>query len=251
MAKYQEWHDAGSQLFNKQRNQLRQNLDDLVLGNGSLDGAGLQQQWFPQVEADVFISHSHADKETAIILAGLLHEEFDVKCFTDTTVWGYGDELLRRLDEKHCVTGPQKFSYEARNRSTSHVHLMLAGALSKMIDNTECVFFLNSPASVSAQQVMDTTLSPWLYFELLATQLLRKKTPQEHPRRQILTKSFSDDERIITESFEMSHPIELGHLTSLLFNNTFLNSWRDLAKPYAFKLDALYTLSPQRNIIFS
>lgn len=245
---FRNWYAAGLALFNRQQNQLTQALDNLVLSNGSLDGAILQQQWFPQVEADVFISHSHDDKDTAIILAGLLDTEFDIKCFTDTTVWGYGDQLLKQLDNEHCLTGPLRYSYEARNRSTSHVHLMLAGALSKMVDNTECVFFLNSPSSVSASQVMDTTLSPWLYFEVLATQLLRKKLPQEHPRRQVITKAFSDDERLINESLEISHPIELGHLTPLSFNRTFLDKWRQKAEDYAFKLDALYALCPQRNI---
>jgi hypothetical protein len=243
-----EWYAVGSELFKTQRNQIRQALEDLVLNNGSLDGAILQQQWFPQVEADLFISHSHADAETAIILAGLLYKEFDIKCFTDTTVWGYGDELLKQLDNEHCLTGPQRYSYEARNRSTSHVHMMLAGAISKMIDNTECVFFLNTPASVSASKVMDSTLSPWLYFEVLATQLLRKKLPQEHLRRQVITKSFSNDERLINEALEISHPIELGHLTPFVFSDGFLSRLRQKAGRYTFKLDALYTLCPQRKI---
>jgi len=69
-ANFRNWYAAGLALFNRQQNQLTQALDNLVLSNGSLDGAILQQQWFPQVEADVFISHSHNDKETAIILAG-------------------------------------------------------------------------------------------------------------------------------------------------------------------------------------
>lgn len=246
-----EWYVAGLDLFKTQRNQIRQALGDLVLTNGSLSGAVLQQQWFPQVEADLFISHSHADAETAIILAGLLYKEFDIKSFTDTTVWGYGDELLQQLDNKHCLTGPQRYNYEARNKSTSHVHMMLAGAISKMIDNTECVFFLNSPASVSASEVMDATLSPWLYFEVLATQLLRKKLPKEHPRRQVITKSFSDDERLINEALEISYPVELGHLTPLVFSGGFLSRLRQKAGRYTFKLDALYTLCPQQNILHS
>lgn len=246
-ANNQELYDIGANLFAAQKRQVRHSLRELVLTNGSLDGAALQAQWFPLVEADVFISHSHTDAETVVILAGLLRKFFGISCFTDTTVWGYGATLLRKLDGEHCTNGPDSYSYEARNLSTSHVYLMLAGALSKMIDRTECVFFLNSPASVEPGLVMNATLSPWLYFEVLSTQLVRKRQPSDHlARQQTIQKSFSDTgEKLITEALTMTHQIELGHLTPLHLSAAFFRRWLAQAAGYQFRLDALYRLCPQ------
>lgn len=251
-ADYAKSYQVGNELFASHKRQIRSALRDLVLKDGSLDGATMQTQWFPQVEADVFISHSHGDEESVIILAGLLYRMFAIKCFTDTTVWGYGAELLEELDKSYCSTGkPGSYSYSLRNVSTSHVYLMLAGALSKMIDNTECIFFLNSPSSIIPSQVMDATLSPWLYFEVLTSQLVRKKLPKEHARRlRAIEKSFSDTEpELINESFSMTHTVELGHLTPLELDKKFYKIWQDKSQGNVFKLDALYKIRPEKHFV--
>jgi hypothetical protein len=36
-----------------------------------------------------------------------------------------------------------------------------------MIDNTECLVFLNTPNSITSQGVVKRTHSPWLFMELL------------------------------------------------------------------------------------
>lgn len=38
--------------------------DDFVF-----DGSAIQEDWFPQINADIFISHSHRDEKTAKVLA--------------------------------------------------------------------------------------------------------------------------------------------------------------------------------------
>ena len=67
----------------------------------------------------------------------------------------------------YCSNGTS-FDYDKRNYSTSHVHMMLSIALSRMIDKCESVFFLNSENSISiAEEISkERTASPWIYNEL-------------------------------------------------------------------------------------
>lgn len=38
--------------------------------DGYFDASKLQESWFPQVEADIFLSHSHKDEKLIISFAG-------------------------------------------------------------------------------------------------------------------------------------------------------------------------------------
>lgn len=92
-----------------------------------------------------------------------------VKSFIDSCLWGYSNDLLREIDEKYCRhSNGTSFDYDKRNYSTSHVHMMLSIALSRMIDKCESVFFLNSENSISiAEEISkERTASPWIYNEL-------------------------------------------------------------------------------------
>lgn len=94
-------------------------------------------------------------------------------------MWGFSDDLLRKIDDKYCINNnsdSKSYSYEKRNYSTSHVHMMLSIAINKMINKTECLFFLNTPGSVSIEDtVQKTTFSPWIYSELFTSEVIRKK----------------------------------------------------------------------------
>lgn len=67
------------------------------------------------------------------------------------------------------------FDYDKRNYSTSHVHMMLSIALSRMIDKCESVFFLNSENSISiAEEISkERTASPWIYNELSLADMIK------------------------------------------------------------------------------
>lgn len=53
--------------------------------------------------------------------------------------------------------------------------MMLASALTMMIDKAECVIFLNTPNAVSTEEIIDKTESPWIYYETVMTNLVRHK----------------------------------------------------------------------------
>lgn len=151
-----------------------QALDRYLLKDGSLDASAIEEDWFPEISADVFLSHSHVDEKAVINFAGYLYQEFGIMSFIDSTVWGYADNLLKQIDEKYCVKtrdekGNSTYSYEKRNRSTTHVHLLLQGALAKMINRCECLIFVNTPKSMKIADVQGETCtaSPWIYSEIL------------------------------------------------------------------------------------
>ena len=153
---------------------IHQALDHYLLKDGSLDASAMEKDWFPEIKADVFLSHSHADESAVINFAGYLYREFGITSFIDSTVWGYADNLLKQIDEKYCVksrdeNGNSTYSYEKRNRTTSHVYLLLQGALAKMINRCECLIFVNTPNSMKITDVQGetNTASPWIYSEIL------------------------------------------------------------------------------------
>ena len=140
--KKDSYYETGKKLYSQMKRQIDHNLQNFYK-DGVLDGSKLSKEWFPEIEADVFISHSHKDMDTAIELAGWLYEKQKIVCFIDSCVWGYADELLEAIDEKYSKNNEKSgFIYELRNRSTAHVYMMLTVALAKMMYNCECLFFL-------------------------------------------------------------------------------------------------------------
>jgi hypothetical protein len=53
-------------------------------------------------------------------------------------------------------------------------YMMLASALTLMMDKTECVFFLNTPESIKTEDVIKKTASPWIYHEITMLHLIQK-----------------------------------------------------------------------------
>ena len=84
--------DYGQGLFDKQKSVVHSRLCSYVLDDSILDAARIEEDWFPSIDADVFISHSHRDQELAIGFAGWLHELFGITSFIDSCVWGYADD---------------------------------------------------------------------------------------------------------------------------------------------------------------
>lgn len=142
----------GKLYYKAMSNDVRGELEKFIGIDGTIDGTKLQEEWFPTSKwtFNIFLSHSHADEQLAVSLAGYLQKEFGLNVFIDSCLWGYANELLRKIDEKYCLSSDGRhFNYNKRNYSTSHIHMMLANALLRMIDNCEAVFFLNTENSIS------------------------------------------------------------------------------------------------------
>ena len=61
-------------------------VESFIKPDGAIDASRMQEDWFPQVKADIFISHSHQDDYYAIALAGLIREETRLRPFVDSCV---------------------------------------------------------------------------------------------------------------------------------------------------------------------
>lgn len=237
----QEYYNKGIKLYNENKKQIKISIDSFILDDGSLDGSLMQTNWFPQIEADIFISHSHGNENKAIALAGWLNEEFGLNTFIDSCIWGYANELLRNIDNSYCLQADGYYNYQKRNHSTSHVHMMLSTALLMMMDNTECVFFLNTPSSISANEVIDKTESPWIYSELAITQFIRQNIP-ERLKLYDLSETFSGADGKLEKGKRLiiKYEVDLTHLSAI--NDSSLVKWKEkYFRDHA--LDKLYELN--------
>ena len=191
----------------------------------AIDASIVSEEWFPDVNADIFISHSHKDKDLALAIASLIREKLGIKCFVDGAVWGNVNELLKEIDEEYCRNRDAEgkklstYDYDSRNKSTAHVYMILGLALAKMMDRCECLFFLNTPDSINAESSvrMDVTKSPWLYYEIGLSSLIQK--PLElHNNRSYLEKA---ETKVFNEAVDIDFPIDTDHLHDLNYKGFF------------------------------
>lgn len=223
---FADYLPGGRKLSDRAKVAVEACLDTVSEDGEKLDGTRIRDNWFPQIQADVFISHSHADKELAMALAGWLQKEFNLKPFIDSSVWGCANDLLKRIDRRHCFDEARNvYDYDKRNGSTSHVHMMLATALSAMIDRTECLFFLNTPGALSVSQATAKTKSPWILYELSLVQVLRRRRPKGLLRKIALESlDRSDLEKLAQRGLDVEYGVDLTALPEL--DAISLEGWR-------------------------
>ena len=147
------------------------NVDDFQLPDGTINATKVQENCFPQIDANVFISHSHKDENLAIALSGLL-AGCGRKPFVDSKVWKYFDTLLKGLNGKFSRNTHGQYDYDDCMKIAGHVHTMLVSSLAMMIKQCNCVVFLNTPNSITEDKNLAYTWSPWIYTELLLTRLM-------------------------------------------------------------------------------
>jgi hypothetical protein len=213
------YYDLGTKLLDKNKALIRRGLESFMIKDGYLNGSKIQSNWFPLIEADVFISYAYKDEKKAVALAGWLNENFKLKVFVDSCVWGYSEELLKVIDDNFCFDNDKaQYNYFKRNKSTSHVHMMLSIALSKMIDNTECLFFLNTPNSIKVSDVINSTESPWIYYEIAMTKLIKKRNPNFH-------RIESPDLQVFNSNLPIKYYLEMEEFIELREEDLYI--WKE------------------------
>ncbi|WP_112076597.1 toll/interleukin-1 receptor domain-containing protein [Herbaspirillum rubrisubalbicans] len=217
---------TGQALITQQKNKREKAIDDYIRGD-ALDASQLQRDWFGPVDSNVFISHSHKDFELVTGIAGFL-QNAGLSPFVDSFVWNHALDLIKELDEKYCYNDDRKtFSYQMRNRSTSHVYLMLSSALNKMIDRCECILFINTDSSVTANKLIkqgaDFTASPWIYSEIETTRVIDKRRPLRLKNIVLSNEAYAYDEAEIRTLPEFHYELDMSHLTAL--NEREFHQW--------------------------
>ncbi len=244
------YYDIGKRNYDTMEIYAKKDIDKYIDINETLDATEMKSDWFPEIEADIFISHSHIDEKLAIGLAGWLYDKFGLKSFIDSCVWGYSDKLLKTIDDKYCLSenSAPSYSYEKRNFSTSHVHMMLSTSLTSMIDKTECILFLNTSNSTSTTNdtIKNETNSPWIYSEVLMSKLIRK-TGLSQDRIKNIVSTQKDKYTFENSTLEVKYDLGLKHLIEL--NTSDLTNWDDFNKKYKdVGINALDTLYMMKNV---
>lgn len=213
---------------------IRDILRKNIVTSYSIDADELKSDWFPMVKSDVFLSHSHKDIELAKKIAHLLGE-LHLRTFIDSEVWGYSDDLIKQIEEQYYPYG----AFQVHDKIVAHVNIMLASALTKMLNNTEGVIFLNTPNSIAPTGYSNAnkTDSPWIYHELFTTSILPVNAP--------IRKSHHRPGTVVNEAAQphILHTPPLDHLTNL--DDSDFSKWINGARSSCYhSLDVLYKLKP-------
>ncbi|GAA8920370.1 toll/interleukin-1 receptor domain-containing protein [Helicobacter pylori] len=107
----------------------------------------------PQLkDAQVFLSHSHADKNKALKVKNYLESETNHRVFIDSLFWDYKDNVLNKLAK-----------YDNTSKIKDAFVLILRESLQDMIEKCPYFVFLQSNNSVSNQGLSRITYSAWIY----------------------------------------------------------------------------------------
>ena len=220
-----------------------QKLQKIINSRDIIQAWEIKKLLLPSKRYDIFISHSHKDLELAKGFANYLYLFFNVTCFIDSLYWGNIDELQNELNELHLtydgVTKKSYYDYEKTLQVAKHADMILASALTEMIDNCECVFFLNTDNSVirgTEAISKNETYSPWIYHEVFTTTIIQKK------QRSKFNESYQFRDNAIKQIPDISYGLDLSGVTVLREEDIFeweikINSNKD-----KHPLDVLYNL---------
>lgn len=241
----------------------RENLRDAIgakiaSGKWVLSGSDIESNWFPKLMNHVFISHSHQDEDLALALAGALKHWMELDAFVDSSVWGYYADLQKLIYQKITslrgeVYGVQRAELE--DSIVSHVHCMLTKSLVQMMDQCECLIFLNTPSSIGIRDVRGMsheTYSPWIYTEVEVSRFLRTHEDSRRPKMRKFAESVEGlamDEAIRDI---ISYPLNLDHFGKvdsdgvwkwICAGNKAVRAESDLLRKPFVALDKLYELT--------
>lgn len=247
---YTQYIDDYEKMIGEYKTSIFENIDNYVI-DGFVDGTKVEQDWFPKINADIFISHSHKDEALAKGLAGWIYKEFKLICFVDSCVWGYSDDLLEKINKKYSDWRRKEdgsgflYNHFKSNMACKHVDTILTIALYKMIDKTETTFLLNTDNSISkyADVYNQSTYSPWIYSEIICTELIRKKPLADYRPEENEFLEHKENKRYYTENtIPVKYKTSLEHLVKIDYED--LNKWK---KKYdeqrcSFPLDCLYDI---------
>lgn len=202
------------------RNNINKKISSFNKIENIEDGTKIKSDWFPEIDADVFISHSHKDVELAKSLAGYINEKTGLKPFIDSEVWKNYADLLRNIDNNYCLFDDNElYDYELRNCSTSHVHMMLNVALMEMIHKCDYFIFIETKNSLKEDELIykaqiKRTNSPWIYSELMTTKII-KETIHKHKSTEHVKTSSKKHMLKILYKVDTSHLEEISNLIEI------------------------------------
>ncbi len=140
--------------------------DGIVLNRNEIKEAFFSP-FKPQLKnAQVFLSHSHADRNKALEVKDYLESQTKRKVFIDSLFWDYKDDVLNKLAR-----------YDDVSKIEDAFTLILRESLQDMIEKCPYFVFLQSKNSVSNQGLSRITYSAWIYEELKIAHSISESRP--------------------------------------------------------------------------
>ncbi|MFP6267969.1 TIR domain protein [Helicobacter pylori] len=146
--------------------------DNIVLKRNEIKEAFFSP-FKPQLKnAQVFLSHSHADRNKALEVKSYLESQTKRKVFIDSLFWDYKDDVLNKLAR-----------YDDISKIEDAFTLILRESLQDMIEKCPYFVFLQSKNSVSNQglsrnqDLLKITYSAWIYEELKIAHSISESRP--------------------------------------------------------------------------
>lgn len=150
----------------------RYSNDNIVLKRNEIKEAFFSP-FKPQLKnAQVFLSHSHADRNKALEVKNYLESQTKRKVFIDSLFWDYKDDVLNKLAR-----------YDDISKIEDAFTLILRESLQDMIEKCPYFVFLQSKNSVSNQglsrnqDLLKITYSAWIYEELKIAHSISESRP--------------------------------------------------------------------------
>ncbi|WQR63171.1 toll/interleukin-1 receptor domain-containing protein [Helicobacter pylori] len=138
--------------------------DDTILNHNKIKEAFFSP-FEPQLkDAQVFLSHSHADKNKALKVKNYLESETNHRVFIDSLFWDYKNNVLKEMKKHHINVSKIEDAFT----------LILRESLQDMIEKCPYFVFLQSNNSVSNQGLSRITYSAWIYEELKIAHSIRE-----------------------------------------------------------------------------
>ncbi|WRE19041.1 toll/interleukin-1 receptor domain-containing protein [Helicobacter pylori] len=191
---------------------IAQKIRNILKKHGSrkniiLNHRELQEAFFspfkPQLKnAQVFLSHSHADINKALEVKNYLENQIKRKVFIDSLFWDYKDDVLNKLAK-----------YDDISRIEDAFTLILRESLEDMIKKCPYFVFLQSSNSVSNQglshhqDLLKITYSAWIYEELKIANTFITGTTLKESRIKAMRVSYD-----VTNLLRRFKPISLDSL---------------------------------------
>ncbi|NHB47041.1 TIR domain protein [Helicobacter pylori] len=167
--------------------------DNIVLKRNEIKEAFFSP-FKPQLKnAQVFLSHSHADRNKALEVKNYLENQTKRKVFVDSLFWDYKDDILNKLAE-----------YDDISKIEDAFTLILRESLQDMIEKCPYFVFLQSSNSVSFNQnLLKITYSAWIYEELkIAHSISEGYLTLSFEQEQGLEIKIENDISLFLKSFE-------------------------------------------------
>ncbi|RVZ00149.1 TIR domain protein [Helicobacter pylori] len=183
---------------------IAQKIRNILKKHGSrkdiiLNHRELQEAFFspfkPQLKSvQVFLSHSHADRNKALEVKNYLENQTNGKVFIDSLFWDYKDDVLDELAK-----------YDDISKIKDAFTLILRESLECMIKKCPYFVFLQSKNSVSLNQdLLKITYSAWIYEELKIANTFIADTALQESRIKAMRVSYD-----VTNLLRRFKPISL------------------------------------------